>query len=105
MAAPRRNPLLYTAEGHLDLGPLALALACGVGLAMFVLDGLGWAKISVAAYSWLGAYTSLAFIAGAAEKRAYWIARSRTPGEVARGIAESLDTPQDAETLVVRADD
>lgn len=90
----RTNPFVFRADGGLDFGPLVWAVSFFVGLGMFVADAFGVAHISVAAYAYLGAVTTITSIAGAAAERAYWIAQSNAPGAVARGIAEStpLDT-------------
>lgn len=85
----RRNPLFFRADGGLDFGPAVWALTAVVSLVMLVLDGFGVANVKVEAYAFLGAFATLTSIAGAAAERAYWIAQSKTPGEVARGIAES----------------
>lgn len=96
----RNNPLFFRTDGSLDFGPAILAVACGVGLVMFVLDGFGVADVSTAAYAWLGGFTGLAFIAGAAAERAYWIAQSKTPGELAQGVAQAgPDIELDPETM------
>lgn len=90
----RDNPLLYRKDGSLDFGPLLLALTALVGLFIFVLDAFGVTRVTIAAWSYLGAFTGLSFIAGAAAERAFWIAQSQTPGSIAQGIAQSapLDT-------------
>jgi hypothetical protein len=72
---------------------------------VFVLAGLGIFRVSTAAWAVLGSFTTLAFIAWAARDRAELIANSKAPGEVAAGIAKVRDTPQDAETFIVRHDE
>ena len=74
---------------ELDLGWLILAVAFLNGLVAFDLAAAGVWQISVAAWSWYGSLTGLAFIAGATISRARLIAESRLPGEVAGGIATS----------------
>lgn len=90
----RQSPLIYRKDGSLDFGPLTLAVTSAFGLGMFALDAAGVVHVSIAAWSYLGAFTTMAFIAGATAERAYWIAKSRTPGEVAKAIASAppLDT-------------
>lgn len=83
----RLNPLIFRKDGSLDFGPLLLAVACAAGLFLLFADAFGLARVSVAAWAFLGSFVSLAFIAGAAAERAFWIANSKTPGEVAQGIA------------------
>lgn len=85
----RRNPLFFRKDGGLDFGPAVWAAAAFVGLVMFIITGFGITRVDAAAWAWLGAFVSIAAIAGAAAERAYWIAQSKTPGEVARGIAEA----------------
>lgn len=100
---PGKGSLWHTKEGDLDFGWLILAACCIVGLLAFVAAGLGVFKAPIAAWSWFGAFTSMAFIAGAAISRARLIAASRMPGEVARGIAESV--PDDPRLPNIHADD
>lgn len=90
----RHSPLIFRQDGSLDFGPLTLAVTSVIGLLMFILDACRIVHVSIAAWSYLGAFTSMAFIAGAAAERAYWISRSPVPGAVAQGIASSppLDT-------------
>lgn len=85
----RDNPLFFRQDGGLDFGPAVWAASSAVGLLVFVLTAFGVTSVTVAAWAWLGSYVSIAAIAGAAEARAFWISRSPTPGEVARGIAEA----------------
>jgi hypothetical protein len=85
----RKNPLLFRTDGALDFGPALLAIVAALACVLLVADAFGYARVSVAAWAFLGTFCALAFIAGAAAERAYWIAKSKTPGEVAKGIAES----------------
>jgi hypothetical protein len=95
----RLNPLIFRKDGSLDFGPLLLAVACGAGLFLLFADAFGIARVSVAAWAFLGSFVSLAFIAGAAAERAFWISQSKTPGEVGRGIATAQpDLWRDNET-------
>jgi hypothetical protein len=89
----RRNPLIFRKDGSLDFGPLLLAVAASVGVFLLLADAFGMARVSVAAWAFLGSFVSLAFIAGAAAERAFWISQSKTPGEVATGIATASSEP------------
>ena len=92
---PRRRfwqALFFTKEGHLDLGWLILLVCCIVGLWAFI--GLGMQKIPKdaippAAWAWFGAFTTMAFIAGATTARAAMIAKSTAAGAVAQAIASA----------------
>lgn len=87
--------LWYTKSGDLDFGWLILAACCVVGLLAFILTGFGAFHASIAAWSWFGAFTTMAFIAGATISRARLIASSRAAGEVAQAIATALpDDPR-----------
>jgi len=99
-----RESLFYTKDGDLDFGWVILIGACVVGLGVFVAEAVGWIRgPSVAAWSWFGAFTSMAFIAGAAISRARLIAKSDVPGQVAQGVGMSPERPEpDAETMVER---
>lgn len=88
---PLAHSLLYTKEGELDFGWAILLACCVVGLGAFLLTGFGIFRASVAAWSWFGSFTGLAFIAGAAISRARLIAKSTLPGEIAQGIAMSAE--------------
>ena len=85
----RANPLFFRKDGALDFGPAVWAMTAIIALVMLVLDAFGIAAVSVAAWAFLGSFTAIASIAGAAAERAYWISQSKTPGEIARGIAEA----------------
>ena len=89
----RHNPLVFRKDGSLDFGPLLLAVAAAAGLFLLFADAFGVARVSVAAWAFLGSFVSLAFIAGAAAERAFWISQSKTPGEVAQGIATAKTEP------------
>lgn len=91
MSRPLSHSLLYTKDGELDFGWVILIACSVVGLAAFVATGLGWFKASVAAWSWFGSFTGLAFIAGATISRARLIAKSNLPGQIAQGIASSAE--------------
>lgn len=102
----RDNPLFFRADGGLDLAQFLLLLIVVWVMVVFTLAGLKVLTISTAAWAFLGSFTSLCFIAWAARDRAELIANSKTPGEIAKGIASAVpDTPADRETLVDRADD
>lgn len=78
-------------DGHreLDFGWLILALCCVVGLVAFVLSGFAVFVAPPWAWSWFGAFTTMAFIAGATISRARLIAKSDAPGQVAAGIGSA----------------
>lgn len=85
----RENPLFFRKDGGLDFGPAVWAASALVGLVIFVLTAFRITSVTVAAWAFLGAFISIAAIAGAAAERAMWISQSRTPGEIAAGIAEA----------------
>lgn len=89
----RHNPLLFRKDGSLDFGPLLLAVVAALACVLLVADAFGVARVSVAAWAFLGTFCALAFIAGAAAERAYWIAQSKMPGEVGKGIASAVAQP------------
>lgn len=72
---------------ELDLGWAILILCCLVGIFVFLLEALTPKSASIAAWTWFGAFTSMAFIAGTTLARARLIAESKAPGEVATAIA------------------
>lgn len=89
----RRHPLFFRKDGGMDLAQFFLLVVVVYVCVIFVLAGLGTLRVSTAAWAFLGSFVSLAFIAWAARDRAELIARSRTPGEIAAGIASTpLDT-------------
>lgn len=85
----RSNPIFFTKSGDLDIGWLILIVCCLIGLFVFLYEALLQKGPSIAAWSWFGAFTSMAFIAGAARDRARLIAKSDAPGLVAQGIAQA----------------
>ena len=83
----RKNPLLYTKEGELSLGPLMLVAAGIQGSFLMIAEGYGWAPhISWHAWAFWGSYVTMTFIAGAAVDRARLIAKSDTPKETGDAI-------------------
>lgn len=89
----RDNPLFYRKDGTLDLGQAMCLLITLFGLAAFSLEALGWWKPSNVAWAFLGSFVVSAFIVWASNEKAALLAQARSPGEVARGIAEApLDT-------------
>jgi len=86
-----RESLLYTAGGELDLGWLLLLIAFANAIVFFDLAAFRLVTISVAAWAFYGSMISLCFIAGAAISRARLIAGSSLPGQVAQGIAQSVE--------------
>jgi hypothetical protein len=89
----RHNPLLFRKDGSLDFGPALLAVVASLACVLLIADAFGYARVSVAAWAFLGSFCALAFIAGAAAERAYWISQSQTPGAVAKGIADASAQP------------
>jgi len=74
---PLKESLFYTKDGDLDFGWAILLLACAIGLTVFVAESIGLIRgPSIAGWSWFGAFTSMAFIAGAAISRARLIAKT-----------------------------
>lgn len=85
----RSNPLFFRADGGLDLGQFFLGVLILWVCLVFTLTGFGMLAYPTAAWAFLGSFTTLFFIAFAAERRADLIAKSKTPSEVAQGIAAS----------------
>lgn len=86
----RRGNLFHTRTGDLDFGWAILLVCCVVGLTIFTAQACGLIPgPSIAAWSWFGAFTTMAFISGATISRARLIAASQTPGSVAGGIGIS----------------
>jgi hypothetical protein len=83
----RTNPLFFKQDGGMDLSQFILLVIVGWIVCVFSLAGLQVLAYTTAAWAFLGSFTSLAFIAWAAHDRASLIANSKTPGEVAKGIA------------------
>lgn len=89
----RTNPLFFRRDGGMDLSQFFLLCIVVWVVSVFTAAGLGWLSYPVAAWAFLGSFTSLAFIAWAARDRAELIAQSKTPGEVAQGIATAPAEP------------
>jgi hypothetical protein len=85
----RDNPLFFKRDGGMDLSQFILLCIVGWITLVFTLAGFQVLTYSNAAWAFLGSFTSLAFIAWAARDRAALIANSKTPGEVAAGIAKA----------------
>lgn len=85
----REHPWLYTANGDLDLSWVLLVVGCAILVASLLLQGFHIAgfDLPVAAWSCLGSFTALCFVAGAARDRATILAGATMPGEVGRAIA------------------
>ena len=83
----RDNPLIFKTDGGMDLSQLILLTICVWVMVCFTLAGLQVLTVTNGAWAFLGSFTSLAFIAWAARDRAALIANSKTPGEIASGIA------------------
>ena len=91
--ADRNNPLFFKRDGGMDLSQFILLCIVGWIALVFTLAGFQVLTYSNAAWAFLGSFTSLAFIAWAARDRAHLIASSKTPGEVAAGIATAPPYP------------
>jgi hypothetical protein len=89
----RDNPLFFKRDGGMALGQFFLGALILWVCVIFTLNGLGILTYTIAAWSFLGSFTALFFIAFAAETRAALIANSKTPGEIAQGIASSPPYP------------
>ena len=85
----RTNPFLFQKDGSLDLSQVFLAVLVLWVVIAFTLNGLGVLTFTPAAYAFWGSFLSLAFLAWAARDRAAVVAKSRTPGDVAKGIASA----------------
>lgn len=83
----RENPLFFRADGGLDLGQFFLGGLILWVCIVFTLTGFGMLAYPTAAWAFLSSFTTLFFIAFAAERRADLIAKSKAPAEVGRGIA------------------
>lgn len=83
----RKNPLFFRADGGMDLSQFFLLVLVVWVVLVFTAYGLGVLEIGTAAWAFLGSFTSMCFIAWAARDRAELIANSKTPGEIAKGIA------------------
>jgi hypothetical protein len=83
----RSNPLFFRQDGGMDLSQFILLVIVAWIVLVFTLAGFQVLAYTTAAWAFLGSFTSLAFIAWAAHDRAALIATSKTPGEVAKGIA------------------
>lgn len=78
---------------ELDLGWAILAVAFLNGILAFDLAAAGVWQISIAAWSWYGSLTGLAFLAGATISRARLMAESKMVGSIAQAIASSEPEP------------
>lgn len=102
----RDNPLFFRRDGGMDLGQFILLVIVAWVCVVFTLYGLGVLEIAIAAWAFLGSFCGLCFIAWAARERAELIAKSSTPGDIARSIATAVpDTAADRETLIERDGD
>lgn len=83
----REHPLFFRQDGGMDLSQFVLLVIVLWVVIVFTLAGFEILKVSTAAWAFLGSFTTMCFIAWAARDRAELIAGSKTPGEVAKGIA------------------
>lgn len=87
----RDNPLFFKQDGGLDLAQFFLGVLILWVCVVFTLTGLKVLTYSVAAWAFLGSFTTLFFIAFASERRADLIAKSNAPAEVAKAIASATE--------------
>lgn len=76
-------------EPELDLGWLLLLIGFFVSLGIWILAALGKAKVTTAAWAWMGSTITMCFISGVTIIRARLIAGSAAPGAVAQGVAQA----------------
>lgn len=99
--APNRNgfwyKLFFVTKGkhddELDLGWVLLLLAFFPAITVWVLAAFGVAKVTIAAWSFMGSLLASLLIAGIPIARARILAKSQLPGEVAQGIAMTGSEP------------
>lgn len=91
----RDHPLFFRQDGGMDLSQFFLLVIVVWVCVVFVLAGAGVLHVTTAAWAFLGSFTTLAFIAWAARDRAEMIAKSKTPGDVAHGIAQVIEMDTD----------
>ncbi len=81
--------LFFTREDDLDLLQVFFLTAIVFFFVAFALAGLGIWRVSTAAWATFGSVFAVLAIAGTPKWVAELIAKSKTPGEVAQGIAQS----------------
>ena len=81
----RNNPLFFKRDGGMDLSQFILLSIVVWIIGVFTLAGMEKLKYDTAAWTFLGSFTSLAFIAWAARDRAALIAKrgDDTPATIA----------------------
>lgn len=80
-------------DDELDLGWVLLLLAFIPAISIWVAAAFGVAKVTVAAWSFMGSLLASLLIAGIPIARARILANSKLPGEVAQGIATASTEP------------
>lgn len=98
---PRRDSFWYKLffvthgkhDDELDLGWVLLLVAFIPAILVWVLSAFGVAKVTVAAWSFMGSLLAALLIAGIPIARARILAKSQLPGEVAEGIATADAEP------------
>lgn len=83
--------LFFTKDNELDFGWLLLIGSFLFGIIAAAMEASKRWDLSNAAWAYLGANNAMSYIAGAAISRARLIAKSETPGNVAKAIASALD--------------
>lgn len=96
--------LFFTRDDDLDLLQLLFVAAIVFFGVAFALAGLGQWKVTTAAWATFGAVFATLAIAGTPKWVAELIAKSKTPGEVASGIAQSGGRAFGASTYEFDAD-
>jgi hypothetical protein len=88
----RQHPWLYKRNGALDLSWVLIVLACVVMVLCLFLEGfhLGGFALPVDAWSCLGGFIGICFIAGASRDRAEILAHATMPGQLADAIASGV---------------
>lgn len=98
--------LCFTRDDDLDLLQLLFVLLILYFMVVFVLAGLKILSVSVAAWSVFGSVFGILAIAGTPKWVAELVARSKMPGEVARGIASSqpVEMSTDVQEIISMGD-
>lgn len=93
--------LFFTKEDELDLGYLLLLVGFFNAVVFFDLSALGYASISLPAWSFMGGVIGMCFIAGSTIAKARLIANSTMVGDLTKGIASarSVEASTDVQEL------
>ena len=91
---PRDNPWLYEQDGDLNPTWILVIIFAAVGVVLSVAAVFrGGDAAKVAALSFVGAALMALLISALPRDKAKILAKSRLPGDVARGISESAGRP------------